>query len=425
MGQAKRMMMEEYDRGYSSVGKKWVCPDCFNDEGISEFVKQNGKQNKCSYCQHHFEGNCCAPIDDVIAFIVECIEQHYDIPENELPYDGKEGGFQGETTDTRDILLHEHDIFEEDNALFHDVHDAINSQRDCWCERDYFGMKQNDIHRASWDRFRNIVTYQCRFVFSRMTLPAPAPHEYWDNFIDPLGVLDKIGDFINSYGLVSRVHVGTTLFRVRIDETQSFSKLADLGPPKCQDAILANRMSPAGIAMCYAAGDKLTALKETWDGKRPGKCSLGEFQTLQECSIVDFTRLPMIPSIFEKGKGGAREELRFLRAFVKDLVKSIDKDGRQHSEYIPTQVVAEFIRHVHLGPNGENIQGIAFPSSKNVGKAYAFFWGHPDDGYQNPETLDKWCSLAGSETIALPNEAKKWITVAQIRLRQRPNFDLP
>jgi hypothetical protein len=85
--------------------------------------------------------------------------------------------------------------------------------------------------------------------------------------------------------------------------------------------------------------------------------------------LLDLTRLSNIPSIFEEGSSERRHNLLFLRDFLKDFTQPIKKDGCEHVEYVPTQVVAEYIRHIYRHPSGASIDGILYPSAKAKGKS--------------------------------------------------------
>jgi len=392
MGLAKRMMMEEQERGYSSVGEKCVCAECFIDDGVRRFVRQNAQNRQCSYCHRESTEPIAAPVDDVIGFIVGCIEKEYDIPENELPWDGREGGWQGETIDTWD-LLNEMELVEEDGDLLDDIRSAINGQRDTWCKRDAFGMRENEIAMASWERFKWLTMHRCRYVFFRMERPPADACDHWDQFIDPLGILDRIGNLINHHSLLATLPVGTEVCRVRLHRDEHFDSIDELGPPPREGAVYANRMSPAGIPMFYAAGDADTAVSETWDQRGQPYCSLGVFSLIRECRIVDLVAIPPVPSLTDEGRDGDREDLRFLHQFVHDAARPIEKTDKAHIDYTPTQVVAEYIRHVFREEGGNPVQGIAYRSAKTGRKSYVFFWGHLDDKYTNPEVIGKWCRL--------------------------------
>jgi hypothetical protein len=51
MGIVKNLLMEDEDRGFSLNSGKAVCSECFNDEGIEQFIASNGASNfvQCSY----------------------------------------------------------------------------------------------------------------------------------------------------------------------------------------------------------------------------------------------------------------------------------------------------------------------------------------------------------------------------------------
>jgi hypothetical protein len=56
-------------------------------------------------------------------------------------------------------------------------------------------------------------------------------------------------------------------------------------------------------------------------------------------------------------------DLVFVHAFARDLAKPITLDGREHIEYVPTQVVTEYLRFVMP----QSIDGILFSSAQNGG----------------------------------------------------------
>jgi hypothetical protein len=71
--------------------------------------------------------------------------------------------------------------------------------------------------------------------------------------------------------------------------------------------------------------------------------------------------------------------LKFLHDFSREISSPVEKDGREHIEYVPTQILTEFIRvvlgnghpssygyeHFHnLWAGRESIDGIAYKSSR-------------------------------------------------------------
>src|SRR5262249_23506696 len=56
------------------------------------------------------------------------------------------------------------------------------------------------------------------------------------------------------------------------------------------------------------------------------------------------------------------------------LAKPIKKDDREHIEYVPTQVVTEFLRHEFRTEGGHRVKGIIYQSARNgKGKCCVLF----------------------------------------------------
>jgi len=124
-------------------------------------------------------------------------------------------------------------------------------------------------------------------------------------------------------------------------------------------------MSPAGIPMFYGAFDMKTALKETYTKSDTEKvATVGKFEVLDNLNFVDVSNLPIMPGMFKPGSRDERHSLRFLYEFANDISKSVEKDGREHIDYVPTQIISEHLRHIHKLPDGTMVDGIIYKSSK-------------------------------------------------------------
>jgi hypothetical protein len=123
-------------------------------------------------------------------------------------------------------------------------------------------------------------------------------------------------------------------------------------------------MSPAGIPMFYGSVSEDTALNEV-DGD--DFATVATFSTLQSFKVLDLTRIPRVPSIFDDYQNHLRPAIKFLWDFTEDLSKKIEKDGREHIEYVPTQVATEYFRRVFRGLDEEPLRGIVYPSSRHEG----------------------------------------------------------
>ena len=95
------------------------------------------------------------------------------------------------------------------------------------------------------------------------------------------------------------------------------------------------------------------------------KLSIGEFHTVKELSLVDFTYVPDLYREYSRsGSDTLLKALRFhflMQAISKDMSKPMRRYDVKELEYVPTQYVCEFIKE-----NSE-ADGIIFSSSLHVG----------------------------------------------------------
>lgn len=108
--------------------------------------------------------------------------------------------------------------------------------------------------------------------------------------------------------------------------------------------------------------------------------------------IVDLTRLPSLPSIYDVEQSGRFRRLLFLADFARDIARPIDRDDSHELEYLPSQAVIEYL---HLGlPQvlGTPIHGVLFRSSR-VNSSAAF--GYPDTP---PDSGINLTTFGGSES---------------------------
>ncbi|MGD5712530.1 RES family NAD+ phosphorylase, partial [Xanthomonas citri pv. citri] len=142
-----------------------------------------------------------------------------------------------------------------------------------------------------------------------------------------------------------------------------------MGPPPVEFAIQTNRMSPPGIVMTYVADDPETALAETAD--KVGAYALGEFVADRDVLILDLTSIPRVPTIFDEIPDAApydpRPRLAFLHRVSREISRPIARDDRLHIEYVPTQVITEFVR-TSVTLNQKRIEGIRYRSSRHGGR---------------------------------------------------------
>lgn len=236
---------------------------------------------------------------------------------------------------------------------------------DCpWVHKNPYSLTEEQARRMGWEEFADLVKHRVRHL-----LFPPKKGESDNEVTEPSEMLDELGDLFVHNGLFWTLKAGAALSRVRIHspENRPANTLGTLGPPSAADARFSNRMSPAGISMFYAALDEPTAIAETnvrHDGK-PAERTTATFKVLKDLVLLDLVNLPGVPSIFDGDEANLdRAALGFLHEFVDDLTKPVSKDGREHVEYVPSQVVTEYVRY-RLGEKlGKPISGIRYPSAR-------------------------------------------------------------
>lgn len=135
--------------------------------------------------------------------------------------------------------------------------------------------------------------------------------------------------------------------------------------------------------MFYAALDKNTALAETTYGNRDKKFSeatIATFELTEDLLVLNLVKLPPVPSIFDGDEANFdRPTLLFLYDFVRDFTQPVEKDGREHVEYVPSQVVTEYVRYRLVEKVGQPVQGILYGSARTTeGTGCVLFLKHGD-----------------------------------------------
>jgi hypothetical protein len=381
----------------------FVCAKCFNDEGLQAFVAGHAESNECDFCGAVSSEPIAAAFDDVVAHILACIGTLYDDPSNAgLPYESREGGWQGLTYSTDDIF----DALELDfpnpggDRLREAIVDAL--QNDLWSDAEPFRLNRTEQLRYSWDAFCRVIKHKLRFFFVQRA------QQEDDELYAPRQVLELIFTFARQADVFVTMPAGTKLFRARRERKgQKFVSAGQLGPPPEEHATQTNRMSPPGIVMTYLADDPDTALAET--ANRPGTFAVATFVTERDALILDLTQLPAIPSVFaelpDTLEADPRPPLAFLHTLEAEISRPIARDDRVHIEYVPTQVVTEYIRTA-VTVDGRSVDGIRYRSSRRNAKTAVVLFADSTNlilkGDERPELYhlyqDRWLRLDAVST---------------------------
>jgi hypothetical protein len=276
-------------------------------------------------------------------------------------YISAEGGYQAPISDSWEVFAN-YDI-SDDPEVVEALIGAIHT--DGWVEREFYHGDDSQRLKWGWDWFKHVTKHQTRYLFLKPDAELDA-----DDY-PPSEMLDVIGSVIATDlegALIKTGGEDESLFRIRIG-AQPFNHAGEIGPPPEDFATQANRMSPAGIPMFYGAFDAKTAKAETFDvNVHSGQImSIGRFRPTRNLTLLDLADLPDVPSVFDVKAQSLIHSLRFLHSFVRDLVQPIARDGREHVEYVPTQIVTEYFRRVFRPADGQSIDGLIYRSSRPGG----------------------------------------------------------
>jgi len=376
MGYHKNLLIRQNELGFSTLGDKYVCSECVSDIHIQNYIEENATADKCDYCGAEDEDTLAAEVDLIMKFIMTGIKYEWGNPDDEgVGYDSREGGYLGvEIYDgwdfTESVLYSEVGI--NSDSLFEDIREALMDTN--WCKVDPYGSTLDEEFFYTWNDFSEQVKHSMRYLFLNSSYDSGNKKQR----VVPHEILDNIAGFVEELNLIKAVS-SSKFFRARVSSKgELFYKAKEIGTPAKEYAESSNRMSPAGIPMFYGAESKETALMEV--KYSPGEnviASIGEFINNEQLMLLDLTSLPKLPSIFDDDEREKRWVVKFFYSFLNDFTKPIEKDGREHVDYVPTQIVTEYFRYVFKYRN-TGIDGIVYPSSLNNKKAYVLFFENED-----------------------------------------------
>ncbi|QTA38514.1 RES domain-containing protein [Thermosipho ferrireducens] len=365
---------------------KYCCAECFKDEYIKKFVKEKGFEGTCDVCGRSEVS--VADFELVAEFIIYGFRKAYDIVENEAfwhpeekryadPVTGKDSG-----KSIFDILYYDESIFSDElsepkakeflqrlmDSIKPNFREMIRGDNDLysdietpnWMLKDelYYSDKAKDKKKKlynSWDEFKKVTKYRYRFFD-----------------MDKDKKREKLLEKLKIIFSKLRINLlkGERLFRARIynDSLESLKKPDDIGPAPVEKT-KNNRFSPTGISYMYLSGDEETCIKEI-NPQFLDKVIVGEFELKRNIEILDLTGNP-IKSIFCENYDHDTRMLMnyFVYKFSEEISKPMKPDDNTDIEYVPTQVLSEYIRKL-------GYKGIKYESSLNRGHYnYVLFFG--------------------------------------------------
>ena len=384
-----------------------VCTECICDAGIRHFIEHAEIKGDCSFCNGR--RTPVALLDDVTEHMRTCLQFEYDDANDWLIYD--EGDYHIQWWDTWDLLTDEIELElpnDSDSRLLREMVDRLPGHS--WCTANPYDLPDQEKVKYDWAWFSEVVMHRRRFFFVNYGRQ-PDSEE-----LSPGEFLDKIFEYAESYELFQSLPSGTRLFRARFQESDAkLTSAQELGPPPRTSATQTNRMSPPGIPMFYGCDYPETAIRETANKK--GRFAVGRFVIRRPAMILDLTKIPATPSLFEGIPDNLefrpRQALRFLNHVAGEISKPIQRDDRVHVNYIPTQVVTEFVRY-KLFQGGTQIAGIKYPSAVHQNHASYVLFADQTNLFPAPKDArwtgdDLWLELVSTcERDVTEEDIERW-----------------
>jgi hypothetical protein len=361
------------ERGYD-YSSAFICPKHIDDSVLQALIQEHATEQPCSYCGVGSEDNpAAASLDDFMEGFMRGVHLLYVRANDDgVPWD--EGDYVLATVrdswDVAETIFTEHALFDYIDdvgaQVLSDIQEVVIN--DAWADRDWCWLSPSDRMLQGWGSFKDLVKHERRFWFMNRSRDRFAgPDE-----VSPIELFDELATHLRENADVRRVlRSGVSLYRGRMadaDADPAKYSASDLGPAPREKAV-ANRMSPAGISMFYGSGDIDTAIAEISGHSNRTHAIVGRFEPARDLHVIDLTNIAALPSIFSEDAEPLYHRIRFLQRFVEDVTLPIELDGREHIDYVPTQVFTEFLRFMYPEP----VDGMVFPSARSAGQNIVIF----------------------------------------------------
>src|SRR5713101_5759848 len=86
-----------------------ICVECIGEPDIREWIRARGGEPGCDLCGQ--DDAPTVPLSELATYMRECLERVWGSAVEQLPYESAEGGYQGQTWDTYDLLFDECQIY--------------------------------------------------------------------------------------------------------------------------------------------------------------------------------------------------------------------------------------------------------------------------------------------------------------------------
>lgn len=348
--------------------EKKVCSAHVIEFAVRSYVKKKGTKGKCDYCN---KIKNVVSLKHLMKFLMDPIVYFYDDPTFIKPFGSDAGYYLANYSNAWEILQNEFHLEINNTDLLGDMESWIDIEQK-WADEKALLNDGQYARQATWAYFCYLVKHQVRYLFQDYNTNIQTKTR---KSLKPLVILREVEKMIRKYRMISIIPAGSQVFRCRQHLSEEIiSRPFQMYAPDIEHCRYPNRMSPAGISMLYCAFDVTTSLNETLDMKLDDSSFTTVSFTLKEDTpVIDLSNLPPLPSRFDAKNRRRLEDVTFLQSFVHDLCKPIARDGKEHIDYVPTQIVTEYFRYMFK----PKIDGIIYPSTKSKGNnSMVLFYNH-------------------------------------------------
>lgn len=387
-----------------------VCPDCFDQKGLQRRISDIRPLYNEGECDFHPRKKG-VPIDAVAVVLDEVIRNNY-YPSVDIDMFGNqnEGTFREFLYDLTGA---------DDDAVVNALSNSLIENDDYYppdggnpfYDDDYSYHPTESIdeqHSTRWRHFCNRIVHEQRFFNAQA-------QKSLEQIFDGLHLLRSADGSKAVYKLDNQ---NGNIFRARIaNDPQMQKKISDdtvkeLGPPP-KRLRSPGRMNSSGIRTFYGAFDLQTCVSEL----RPAVGEViiaAEFSIRKPILVLDTTKFssgPKRQDIFTKTHNKRLSLWAFMARFMSEIAQPCLPND-EHLDYIPTQVVAEYLVHLHkfnIGAKDHTIDAIIFQSAQNPGGKNIAIFGDAGGIYKEPSADSPSFhrrSRANSALELVPNSLK-------------------
>ena len=406
MSMVQRWAEELDSRGFGDVDGQAVCLECVLDEALRERLRPHLSVHRCTFCGASGDEDgepLAADFEQLMYIVMEAVHFLYTTAEAGLAWDSEDGVYiGGHVLDSDDLAQDLCTDFVSDEVVVA-IGEAITEQQ--WAESDIASSRPDQVLRWAWEAFCRKVKHQSRFVFLSIAEEA-SDHPDDMTTVQLLRTLERV---IGEHGLLLDVPAGREFWRGRLADTPAkvgeYNTASALGSPP-QDRASNSRMSPAGISMFYGSDDIDTVVAEIGAHSTDRYAIVGAFKTVRDLTLLNLANLPPVSSPFHDAGRASYFDLVFVHDFARDLGKPITLDGREHIEYVPTQVVTEYLRFVMP----QTVDGILFRSAQNGGVNCVLFCDATDCADPGTPASGPFPALR-EPTLELQPPSVRWVQI--------------